>query len=226
MSKYACAAVVAIAGAVASASAAPLNLVASGGVAGDGTLYTVPSNSAPLWGVFSRGDRHIRGFFEFDLSTIGGPDVASASISGGFFEANFYSGNPLGNNAASSFRPANITYFIYGTNDAGPLDAADFNNFTTEGAVSTIGTIARPDGANGWTVDLTGTDITAAVQAVVDGGFSRVGFGAQLNNVDGNMTSRIVRVADIAIDVEAVPAPGAAALLALGGLSATRRRRA
>ena len=210
--------IVAICALSGTALGATLALSDGGGVRDDDVLVPSPvlpvaDREAQLRHVLTRPDRRIRSFFEFDLSTLDGPVVDSATVSSGFFTQDL----PL-----SSVAPAEISYFVYGADGALTID--DYDNFDDAALeVQLIGQIIRPDGAAGWTVDLAGADITAAVQAVVDAGFSHVGFGAQLNPAL-NFTSSGLFLRELDLDVVAVPEPTALALLGVVGLIACRRR--
>ena len=199
---------------------APLAFSAGGSVAANGTL--VPSlppvalRQAQLRNVPTRSDRRVRAFFEFGLADLAGPVIQSATVSSGFFEQ-VAPGTSVG--------PASITYFVYGSND-GALTTGDYDNFDDPAASAIVlGSVVRPDGSGGWTESIVGTDLTSAVQSIVDAGFTHLGFGAQLDP-GINFTATTLSLNQLDIDVVAVPSPGGAALTAVFGFIACRRRRA
>ncbi|MEM1165623.1 MAG: hypothetical protein AAGI30_04960 [Planctomycetota bacterium] len=224
------AAVLAVMGVTASVQAAPIPLADGGSVYDLDSVGIVPSSTSPdrrnsaLWNITSRSDRRVRAFFEFDITGLAGPVIQSATVSAGFFEQlGFNDDGVIPGNAPSSVGAADITYFIYGGD--GVITSSDYENFTNPAVQAiTVGTLTRPDGSANWVESLVGTDLTAAVQAIVDAGFDYVGFGAQLNP-SINFTSRNLRLSELDIDIVAVPAPGAAGLLGVAGIAAARRRR-
>lgn len=145
--------------------------------------------------------RDQRTFAEFDLSTLAGPLIQSATITGTLNEAFTF---------GFGTTPADFQFDLYAGN--GAPDLSDFNIVGT-----TVGTITLQDDFDSAPLTL---DVTAALQTLVDNGASFAGLRglttlANVGQVDLN---------DLKLEVVAVPEPATAALLLTAGLLALRRR--
>jgi hypothetical protein len=173
-----------------------------------GTLQvtgTVTEDSGQFLGGLIRNfnnNNYNRFVAEFDLASLGGDLIDSASVTGSL------------EFRQSGFADMNVEYFLYPAD--GTLNWND--DWDPAGAIS-VGTGSAPMQGN---APLGPVDVAAALQTLIDAnpGLTHIGF-----QVDALAGSRSLHeVENIALDVVAIPEPASLAMLCLGGLLAVRRR--
>lgn len=142
-----------------------------------------------------------RAFVEFDLGSLAGPVIESATITGSLNEAFTF---------GFGTTPADFQFDLFNAN--GLADLADFNITGT-----TLGTVNLDEDFETYALSF---DVTAALQSLVDAGATHAGFrgltpDTNVGQVDMN---------DLVLEVIAVPEPATAALLTIAGLLLARRR--
>ena len=199
--------VIATAGALACAgavSAAPLAASAEFGVR-DNNFDGIGDEfaSASLADAIETRFRDQRAHIEYDLSSLAGPTVTSATLTGTFDEQ-------------FSFRfgtsPATAEIAIYAGNGA-----SDLGDFSAPATVVLSVTLEDDFDLADFSVD-----VASAIQALVDAGATHA--GVRFRSVTQGVGQ--FDAINIALNVEAIPAPGVAALAGVAGAFAARRRRA
>ncbi|MEN0021453.1 MAG: hypothetical protein AAF747_11300, partial [Planctomycetota bacterium] len=143
--------------------------------------------------------RDRRAFAEFDIRQLDGPTIISASLATDVTEQFSF---------GFGISPATFEVAIYSGN--GQADLSDFDI-----AATPIGTVQYVEDFDTAVLDL---DARAALQSLVDSGATFA--GVRIRAVETGVGQ--VDFNDIALNVESVPAPAAAALLGLAGSAAAR----
>jgi hypothetical protein len=158
-------------------------------------------SSASLSDAITTRFRERRAFAEFDLSTLGGPVIQSATITGTLNEQFSF---------GFGTSPADFEFDLYNGNGV-----ADLGDFGIAGTNIGMLTVAEDFDSVGLVFD-----VTAALQGLVDAGATHAGFRGL--TIDSNVGQADVN--DLMLEVVAIPEPAAFAGLLLGTLLFARRR--
>jgi hypothetical protein len=183
------------------ASADLMPLTADGSIKADGTITPGDVYRGHRIGLFN-STSHYRYAAEFDISGLGGGVLDTASLTG---ELNFFQNN------VSNWLGAE--YYLYAGD--GLVTAADWNR--VDGIL-----VGGDEVAGGVDAPLGPVDVAAAMQSIMDDNPGLGYIGVLVAPTSGS--SIYYNVDNIALDVVAIPAPGALALLGLAGLARRRRR--